>query len=134
MSIRCGKLQIGKESIGHRHVVMLAGMHHERKKLMWSLLHGGYDWRDLHEVWTSADNINDLEHNWICPWSVVRSRLKRLSVNSNLERPTTDNGLKSHGLRIDQRRMILAELVFRRSPLSALRVSTISGVSEQTRL
>src|SRR4030095_11073095 len=68
------------------------------------------------------------------PSSVVRSRLNRLSVNSNLEHPTTDNGLKSHGLRIDQRRMTLAELVFRRSPLSALRVSTISGVSEQTRL
>jgi len=57
------EIEVSEESIGHRCVVMLTSVKYKWKKVAGTLLHCGDDGRHFHEVWSGADNVDDLEHS-----------------------------------------------------------------------
>jgi len=72
------QVEIGKERIGHGHVVMLAGVDHERLKLARTPFHRGDNRRHLHEIRPRADDVYDFEHvNWFA--NNASHRLHRLT-------------------------------------------------------
>src|ERR1043165_758176 len=54
--------QIAEESVRHLRIVMLPCMHDERREIIPAPLHSFDNGRDLHEVGSRADNVDDLKH------------------------------------------------------------------------
>ena len=83
MNVGFRHLEIAKERVGHRRIVMLAGVNKNWLKLGAAPLHGRHERRYFHEVGTRAGDEDDLEH--------LRSR-------NQLElRITLSNGQKALG-------------------------------------
>src|SRR5215213_2998217 len=129
MRVRFGEFEVAEERIRHCRVIVLAGVDHERQKLRGTLLHRGHDGRHLHEVGTRPDDVNNLEHgDQLGSWVFVLCALCfEPSTKTKVQRPKAKHQI-IYNLMI---RALLSRLT---SPLSALRVSTISEASEHTRL
>src|SRR6185369_6690451 len=62
MSVGLWQVQIAKERIRHRCVVMLSGVNDERQEGFGTLFHRGHDWRHFHEVGPRTDDVDDFQH------------------------------------------------------------------------
>src|ERR1043165_3729534 len=118
MRVRFWELEVAEVRIGHRRVVVLSGMDHERLKLPPAPFHRRDDRRHLHEIRPRADNIDHSKHCFEPQMNADKRRSIRVYLRSSA----------AYNL------IIRALLSRRTSPFKALRVSTINGASEQTRL
>src|SRR5712691_11871335 len=84
MDVRLRQIEIAEEGVGHGRVVVLARMNDQRRKLSFAPLHCFDNWRDLHEVWPRAYNVDYFEHsaksNVQSPMSNVRLRILTLNL------------------------------------------------------
>src|SRR6185503_6885909 len=115
---------------------MLPGVNDKRQEGVGTLFHRGHDWRHLHEVGPRTDDVNNFQHFF----SHKKHKKDHKSHKQNLNKVSAELSMSLCAFCgpfcafCDHNLMIRALLSRRTSPFSALRVSTMSGTREQTRL
>src|SRR5215510_3439613 len=65
MRVWLRQIEVVKKQIGHRRVVVLAGVNDEGLEAGGTLLHRGHDRRHLHEVRPRTDDVDDFQHFFV---------------------------------------------------------------------
>src|SRR5436853_3095668 len=82
MNVGFRHLQIAKERVGHRGIVMLSGMDRDGLKVAAAALHRRHERRYFYEVGTRAGDEDDLEHKKLSAFSCQRSAFAWLIADS----------------------------------------------------